>query len=78
MQTGPVVAARISDILQEFHIIDKIEAVTVDNAVNKDLPIKRQFILGCFAPHCTNVNFVNKSFNDKYLLTIFYFMTKLQ
>lgn len=55
-QTGPVVAEEISDILQEFGIVDKILAVTVDNAANMDVAIKRlQFIkLGCFA-HTLNL-----------------------
>ncbi len=55
-QTGPVVAEEISEVLQEFGIMDKIVAVTVDNAANMDVAIKRlQFIkLGCFA-HTINL-----------------------
>nr|XP_055051178.1 uncharacterized protein LOC129436907 [Misgurnus anguillicaudatus] len=55
-QTGQVVAEEISDIVQEFGIMDKIEAVTVDNAANMDVAIKKlQFIkLGCFA-HTLNL-----------------------
>lgn len=55
-QTGPVVAEEISEVLQEFGIMDKIVAVTVDNAANMDVGIKRlQFIkLGCFA-HTLNL-----------------------
>lgn len=54
--TGPVVAEEISNILQESGIMDKIVAVTVDNAVNMDVEIKRlKFIkLGCFA-HTLNL-----------------------
>ncbi|XP_073693674.1 E3 SUMO-protein ligase ZBED1-like [Garra rufa] len=55
-QTGPVVAEEINEVLQEFGIMDKIVAVTVDNAANMDVAIKRlQFIkLGCFA-HTLNL-----------------------
>lgn len=55
-QTGSVVAEEISKVLQEFGIMDKIVSVTVDNAANMDVEIKRlQFIkLGCFA-HTLNL-----------------------
>ncbi|KAI7789674.1 putative zinc finger BED domain-containing protein 1-like [Triplophysa rosa] len=55
-QTGPIVAEEISEVLQEFGIMDKIVAVTVDNTANMDVAIKRlQFIkLGCFA-HTLNL-----------------------
>lgn len=55
-QTGPALAEKISDILQEFGIIDKIAAVTVDNATNMNVAIKRlHFIkLACFA-HTLNL-----------------------
>lgn len=60
-QTGPIVAEKISEVLQEFDVMDKIVAVTVDNAANKDVAIKKvhkaisQFIkLGCFA-HTLNL-----------------------
>ncbi|XP_034084944.1 zinc finger BED domain-containing protein 4 [Gymnodraco acuticeps] len=55
-QTGQVVAEEIGEILQEFGIMNKIAAVTVDNAANMDVAIKRlNFIkLGCFA-HTLNL-----------------------
>ena len=55
-QTGPVVAEEISDILQEFGILEKVVAVTVDNAANMDVAIKKLKItkLGCFA-HTLNL-----------------------
>ena len=55
-QTGQVVAEEIGEILQEFGIINKIVAVTVDNAANMDVAIKKlHFIkLGCFA-HTLNL-----------------------
>lgn len=50
-ETGLVVAEEIGNFLTDFGIFDKIVAVTVDNALNMDLAIKRlQFVkLGCFA-----------------------------
>ena len=50
-QTGCVVAEKISDVLSEFGIFDNIIAITVDNAANMDVTIKRlQFVkLCCFA-----------------------------
>lgn len=39
-QTGQVVAEKINDVVQEFGIMDKISAVTVDNAANMDIAIK--------------------------------------
>lgn len=51
-QTGEVVAEEISDILEEFEIEpSKVVAVTVDNAGNMDVAIKRLHILKirCFA-----------------------------
>ena len=56
-QTGEVVAEEISDILEEFETEpSKIIAVTVDNASNMDIAIKRLHILkiGCFA-HTMNL-----------------------
>jgi hypothetical protein len=55
-QTGIVVAEEIGDILKEFGVFDKVVAVTVDNAANMDVAIKRlQFVkLGCFA-HSLNL-----------------------
>lgn len=55
-QTGLVVAEEIGDILTDFVISDKVVAVTVDNASNMDVAIKRlQFVkLGCFA-HTLNL-----------------------
>ncbi|XP_039520167.1 E3 SUMO-protein ligase ZBED1-like [Pimephales promelas] len=56
-QTGEVVAEEISDILEEFEIEPiKIVAVTVDNAGNMDVAIKKLQILkiGCFA-HTLNL-----------------------
>nr|XP_055075107.1 E3 SUMO-protein ligase ZBED1-like [Misgurnus anguillicaudatus] len=56
-QTGKVVAEEISDILEEFEIDpSKIVAVTVDNASNMDIAIKKLQILkiGCFA-HTLNL-----------------------
>ncbi|XP_078017009.1 E3 SUMO-protein ligase ZBED1-like [Epinephelus lanceolatus] len=56
-QTGEVVAEEISDILEEFKIeLSKVCAVTVDNAGNLDVAIRKLGILkiGCFA-HTLNV-----------------------
>ncbi len=56
-QTGEVVAEEISDILEDFEIEpSKIVAVTVDNAGNMDVAIKKLQILkiGCFA-HTLNL-----------------------
>ncbi|KAM3850019.1 E3 SUMO-protein ligase ZBED1-like [Diretmus argenteus] len=56
-QTGEVVAEEISDILGDFEIeLSKIVAVTVDNAGNMDVAIKKLNILkiGCFA-HTLNL-----------------------
>lgn len=41
-QTGPVVVEEIGEILQEFGIMDKVVAVTVDN-VEKNLNIQPFF-----------------------------------
>lgn len=40
-QTGLVVAEEIGDVLTDFGIFDKVVAVTVDNAANMDVAIKR-------------------------------------
>lgn len=50
-QTAIVVAEEIGDILKEFGVFDKVVAVTVDNAANMHVAIKRlQFVkIGCFA-----------------------------
>lgn len=55
-QTGIVVAEEISDILKDFGEFDKVVAVTVDDAANMDVAIKRlQFVkLSCFA-HSLNL-----------------------
>ncbi|CAM4301869.1 unnamed protein product [Leuciscus chuanchicus] len=56
-QTGEVVGEEISDILEEFEIdLSKIVAVTVDNAGNMDIAIKKLQILkiGCFV-HTLNL-----------------------
>ncbi len=56
-QTGEVAAEEISDILEKFEIKpSKIVAVTVDNAGNMDVAIKKLQILkiGCFA-HTLNL-----------------------
>lgn len=56
-QTGEVVAEEISDILEDFQIeASKIVAVTVDNAANMEVAIKKLHILkiGCFA-HTLNL-----------------------
>lgn len=49
-------AEEIGEILQEFGIVDKVVAVTVDNAADMDAALKRiQFKkLGCFA-HTLNL-----------------------
>ncbi|XP_030273111.1 zinc finger BED domain-containing protein 1-like isoform X1 [Sparus aurata] len=55
-QTGIVVAEEIGDILKEFGVFEKVVAVTLDNAANMDVAIKRlQFVkIGCFA-HSLNL-----------------------
>lgn len=56
-QTGDVVAEEITEILEEFGIeVGKIVAVTVDNAANMDVAIKKLHVLkiGCFA-HTLNI-----------------------
>lgn len=55
-QTGCVVAEEISDVLSEFGISDKIVAVTVDNAANMDVAIKRlRFVKLCCFAHTLNL-----------------------
>ncbi|KAJ8349851.1 hypothetical protein SKAU_G00249810 [Synaphobranchus kaupii] len=55
-QTGAVVAEEIGDILDEFGIRDKVAAITVDNASNMDVAVKKLHIIkiGCFA-HTLNL-----------------------
>lgn len=55
-QTGPAVAEEIDTILDDFGIKSKLVAVTVDNAANMDVALKRMQIMkvGCFA-HTLNV-----------------------
>lgn len=55
-QTGCVVAEEFSDVLSEFGISDKIVAITVDNAANMDVAIKRlQFLKLCCFAHTLNL-----------------------
>ncbi|XP_034538951.1 zinc finger BED domain-containing protein 1-like [Notolabrus celidotus] len=55
-QTGPVIAEEIGDILDEFKIKEKVVAITVDNAANMDVAVKKMSIrkIGCFA-HTLNI-----------------------
>lgn len=55
-QTGPAVAEEIDGILEEFGVKAKVVAVTVDNAANMDVAMKKMQVLkmGCFA-HTLNV-----------------------
>lgn len=55
-QTGCVVAQEINDVLSEFCISDKIVAITVENAANMDVAIKRlQFMKLCCFAHTINL-----------------------
>lgn len=55
-QAGCVVAEEISDVLSEFCISDKIVAITVDNAANMAVAIKRlQFMKLCCFAHALNL-----------------------
>ncbi len=55
-QTGEIVAEEIGDILDEFNIKDRVVAVTVDNAANMDVAVKKMSIktICCFA-HTLNI-----------------------
>lgn len=55
-QTGQVVAEEIGDILQEFGVREKVVAITVDNAANMNVAIRRMSItkVACFA-HTLNI-----------------------
>ncbi|KAL1281627.1 hypothetical protein QQF64_000430, partial [Cirrhinus molitorella] len=55
-QAGPAVAEEIAFIIDDFGIKSKLVAVTVDNAANMDVAVKRMQIMkvGCFA-HTLNV-----------------------
>lgn len=55
-QTGDIVAEEIGDILDEFNIKDRVVAVTVDNAANMDVAVKKMSIkkICCFA-HTLNI-----------------------
>ncbi|KAL0965132.1 hypothetical protein UPYG_G00277210 [Umbra pygmaea] len=55
-QTGEVIAEEIGDILDEFEIKHKVIAITVDNAANMDVAVKKMSIIkiGCFA-HTLNI-----------------------
>lgn len=55
-QTGPAVAEEIDTILDDFGVKSKVVAITVDNAANMDVAVKRMQIMkmGCFA-HTLNV-----------------------
>lgn len=55
-QTGEVIAKEIGDILEEFCIKDKVVAVTVDNAANMDVAVRKMSLtkIGCFA-HTLNL-----------------------
>ncbi len=55
-QTGEIVAEEIGDILDEFNIKDRVVAVTVDNAANMDVAVKKMSIKKncCFA-HTLNI-----------------------
>lgn len=55
-QTGNVIAEEIGDILDEFNIKDKVVAITVDNAANMDVAVKKMNIrkIACFA-HTLNI-----------------------
>lgn len=50
------VEEEIGGILEEFDIKSKVVAITVDNAANMDVAVRRMHILklGCFA-HCLNL-----------------------
>ncbi|KAM8762178.1 E3 SUMO-protein ligase ZBED1-like isoform 1-T1 [Acanthopagrus schlegelii] len=55
-QTGQVIAEEIGDILDEFDVKEKVVAITVDNAANMDVAVKKMSIrkIGCFA-HTLNI-----------------------
>ncbi len=55
-QTGSAVAEEIDTILDDFGLKSKLVAITVDNAANMDVAVKRMQIMkvGCFA-HTLNV-----------------------
>lgn len=55
-QTGQVIAEEIGDILQEFEVKEKVVAITVDNAANMDVAIRKMNVrkIACFA-HTLNI-----------------------
>lgn len=55
-QTGKVIAEEIGNTLDEFNIKEKVDAITVDNAANMDVAVKKMSIrkIGCFA-HTLNI-----------------------
>lgn len=55
-QTGDVVAEEIGDVLDEYGIREKVTAITVDNASNMDVAVRKLDIIkiGCFA-HTLNL-----------------------
>ncbi|XP_049416194.1 E3 SUMO-protein ligase ZBED1-like [Epinephelus fuscoguttatus] len=55
-QTGPAVAEEIDGILDDFGVRSKVVAVTVDNAANMDVAVRKMGVLkmGCFA-HTLNI-----------------------
>lgn len=56
-QTGEVIAKEIGDIVEDFSIKNKVVAVTVDNAANMDVAIRKMNVqkIGCFA-HTLNLS----------------------
>ncbi|XP_030196906.1 zinc finger BED domain-containing protein 1-like isoform X1 [Gadus morhua] len=55
-QTGVAIAEEIGDILEEFGVKEKVVAITVDNAANMDVAVRRMSVrkIGCFA-HTLNI-----------------------
>ena len=55
-QTGVAIAEEIGDILEEFGVKEKVVAITVDNAANMDVAVRRMSgrKIGCFA-HTLNI-----------------------
>lgn len=55
-QTGEAIAEEIGDILEEFGVRAKVVAITVDNAANMDVAMKRMQVrkIACFA-HVLNL-----------------------
>lgn len=55
-QTGEVIAEEIGDILEKCSIKEKVVAITVDNAANKDAAVKKMSVrkIACFV-HTLNI-----------------------